>query len=361
MTRLLEVQDAESWDRFVSASTKPHIFQSWGWGEIKSRTGWRPCRLALEREGLWRVGLSILERDFPRIGKRFFYAPRGPVTGEGWSRQDLEALFQVVEERAKARRAVFLKIDPDVTVASDWVRPVLMEAGFTRAPETGGFSGVQPRWVFRLGIDRTEEELLKAMDQKTRYNIRLAEKKGVAIRPIQERSDIETFFKVLAETAQRDRFLIRPVDYFHAIQECLGPRGQAQYFLAEREGRALGGALALAMGPVAWYIYGASSNEGRNYMPNHLMQWTLIRWAKSKGCRLYDFRAVPSNPSPEDPLYGLFRFKKGFGGELTEFVGEFDRVYSPWFYKLWVHGWPLFKSLRKKVLQRRRNDTAPMD
>lgn len=157
------------------------------------------------------------------------------------------------------------------------------------------------------------------------------------------------FHRILQVTARRDKFLVRPLKYFMDIRDLLGPRGQAQCFLAETDAGPLAGALALRLGPVCWYAYGASSNEGRELMPNHLMQWTLIRWARARGCRLYDFRAVPCDSSPENPLHGLYRFKKGFNGELTRFVGEYDRVYSPMLYALWTRAWPLFKNLRKRL------------
>lgn len=352
MSTLIPVSDPEAWDAFVASSEKPHIMQSWGWGELKSRTGWRPHRLALEREGKWRAGVSVLERAFPRTGRCFFYAARGPVPGSGWTPADLAALWQGVENLASRRKAVFLKVDPDVPADADWITPPLREAGFGPAPASGGFAGVQPRCVFRLDIAPPEEALLKGMEQKTRYNIRLAEKRGVRVRTAAGRKDLETFHRILTETGQRDGFLVRPLRYFLDIEELLSGRGQAQYFLAEVEGKALAGALALKLGPVAWYAYGASSGADRQYMPNHLVQWTLIRWAKSHGCRLYDFRAVPCDPSPDNPLQGLYRFKKGFNGRFTRFVGEFDRVYSPWFYRAWVYGWPLFKKIRKLVKSR---------
>jgi peptidoglycan pentaglycine glycine transferase (the first glycine) len=358
---LESVADPAAWDRFVAESQKPHIFQSWAWGEIKAGMGWRPYRLALKRDGQWRAGLSVLERDFPVIGRRFFYASRGPVVSAGWTPEDLRALFSHVEQLARSRRAVFLKLDPDVSQDSDWLSSYLAQAKFAAAPEAGGFSGIQPRCVFRLDIAPSEDDLLKAMDQKTRYNIRLAEKKGVVIRPVQEQSDLDTFYRILVETARRDGFLIRPLRYFADIAEHLGSRGQARYFLAEADGRAIAGALLLTIGPVAWYAYGASANQDRHLMPNHLMQWTLIRWAKDHGCRLYDFRAVPCDISSEHPLYGLFRFKKGFGGTLTKFIGEFDRVYNPWIYRAWTRGWPLFKKIRKTLLMRKTREPAPVD
>jgi peptidoglycan pentaglycine glycine transferase (the first glycine) len=366
----------KDWDAFVLGAGKLHVFQTAGWAEVKRRMGWRVHRVSVHRDG-FKVGLLILERDFPKIGYRFFYAPRGPVMGAGCTAADVDELFQKVAVLARERRAVFLKIDPDIprvgmgwpldpagvfpelvknAEGSDWITGNLLRNGFRKAPEGGGFSGVQPRLVFRLDISQSEEEILRGMEQKTRYNIRLAEKKGVVIRAVETRSDIEIFYKILVETAQRDGFLIRPVKYFLDMVECLGGGPSsgigAQIFLAEREGKPIAGALALRAGPIAWYAYGASANTDRHFMPNHLMQWTLIRWAKSLGCSLYDFRAVPSNPKPEDPLYGLYRFKKGFGAQLTEFVGEYDRVYIPWLYCLWVHGWPLFKKIRRKLLLR---------
>lgn len=349
------VSDAAAWDNFVAGSLKPHILQSWGWGELKSKTGWRPHRLVVARDGQWRAGISVMERDFPVIGRRFFYASRGPIVAEGWNEGDLAELFRQLEILAASRKAIFLKIDPDVEAESDWLSPHIKKAGFVPAPAGGGFSGIQPQCVFRLDISGSEEDILKNMDQKTRYNIRVAEKKGVTIRPIESKQDLETFYRILVETAKRDGFLIRSVRYFTDMADCM--RGNIQYFLAEADGTAIAGSLALTIGPMAWYTYGASSNEHRNLMPNHLMQWTLIRWAKSKACRVYDFRAVPSDITPEHPLYGLYRFKKGFGGKLTTFIGEFDRVYSPTIYNAWVRGWPLYKKIRKILLQGKRHES----
>jgi len=359
-TILLEsLTDVENWDLSTAGAAKHHVFQTAGWSFIKLPTGWRALRIAVNRAGVFRAGIQMLERDFPKIGYRFFYSPRGPVLSAEWAAEDIDELFSRVERVARERRVVFLKIDPDVSKGDDWITESLVRNRFRQAPETGGFSGVQPRWVFRLDISKSEDDILKGMDQKTRYNIRLAERKGVTIRPIEASEEIETFYRILVDTARRDGFLIRPVVYFQDIQKYLATRGQAKFFLAESEGKPIAGALALTHGKTAWYAYGASANTDRHYMPNHLMQWTMIRWAKSLGCTLYDFRAVPSNPKPEDPLYGLYRFKKGFGAELTEFVGEYDRVYVPWVYVLWVRAWPIFKKIRRAILLRPSRSTRP--
>jgi len=340
-------------------SVKNHPFQTDAWAELKARTGWRSHRITVDRGGAARAGLSILERDFPKFGYRFFYAPRGPVLGEGWTADDLDELFRRAETLARERRAVFLKIDPDIPVTGDTITAHLLRNGFRPSPDTGSLSGVQPKCVFRLDLRPSEEDLLRAMDQKTRYNLRLAEKKGVVVRAVSVRKDVETFFRLLQETAVRDKFLIRPLQYLVDIQRLLEPRDDAQFFLAEREGEAISGGLAIKSGPLCLYAYGASANAGRQYMPNHLVQWTMVRWAKARGCLVYDFRGVPSDPRPDDPLFGLFRFKKGFGGTFTEFVGEHDRVYIPWLYRVWVHGWPLFKRIRSVFLRRRERSAPP--
>jgi lipid II:glycine glycyltransferase (peptidoglycan interpeptide bridge formation enzyme) len=351
------------WAGFLNGAVKSHVFQTPGWGALKSRMGWRVHRVAVERDGVFRAGWQILERGIPYSGRCFFYAPRGPVVGPECGEADAASLFRQTEALARERRAMFVKVDPDFPAPGSgrpgdapadgdmWSRALTGHA-FRPAPAAGGFSGVQPRVVFRLDISGSEEALLAAMEQKTRYNIRLAEKRGVTVRPVADAADIETFYGILTETARRDGFLIRPARYFRDIQECLGPA--AQYFLAEKDGAPIAGALALTCGTTAWYAYGASANTAREHMPNHFLQWTLIRWAKSRGCRLYDFRAVPSDPSPTDPLYGLYRFKKGFGGTLTTFVGEYDRVYASGLYLLWTRAWPLFKNLRRRVLLRTR-------
>jgi len=134
-------------------------------------------------------------------------------------------------------------------------------------------------------------------------------------------------------------------------------RRYAQLFLASYHGEAIAGALAFIMGDKAWYLYGASSNRHRNLMPNHLLQWTMILWAKERGCRSYDFRGVSGDLNPDNPLYGLYRFKKGFEGTLTEFIGEYDRVYSPFLYWLWRKVYPLYaQGFRNLLLGRKRGE-----
>jgi lipid II:glycine glycyltransferase (peptidoglycan interpeptide bridge formation enzyme) len=129
---------------------------------------------------------------------------------------------------------------------------------------------------------------------------------------------------------------------------------KARIFLAEYDGRVVAGTLALILGQKAWYLYGASSNAYRNVMPNYLIQWRMIQWSKENGCALYAFRGVSGDLDESNPLYGLYRFKKGFNGEFTEFVGEWDMVYSPFYYLLWTRGMPLYYRGTRRMLAVRR-------
>ncbi|MDK2894294.1 MAG: hypothetical protein PWQ98_419, partial [Moorella sp. (in: firmicutes)] len=158
------------------------------------------------------------------------------------------------------------------------------------------------------------------------------------------------FYEILKETTLRDRFLVRSYSYFETMWREMVERGYAKLFLAYYRGEAIAGTLAFIMGDKAWYLYGASSNRHRNVMPNYLLQWTMILWAREQGCTMYDFRGVPGDLDEKNPLYGLYRFKKGFNGTFTEFIGEYDRVYSPFYYWLWQSVLPLYSRGFRRLL-----------
>jgi len=143
---------------------------------------------------------------------------------------------------------------------------------------------------------------------------------------------------------------VRPYGYFSDLWGYLLPEGYLKLFMAYYEGQPIAGTLAFLFGDKAWYIYGASSNSARNVMPNYLLQWTMIKWAKENNCLMYDFRGVPGHVPEDHPLYGLYRFKKGFNGFYTEFVGEYDQVYSHFYYRLWNTLEPLYqKNIRRLI------------
>jgi len=318
---------------FMATHPKGHVLQTWQWGSLKGAGTWQPLRLVVEEGGEIIAAVSLLKRQLPfRMGS-LFYVPRGPVLDI--EREDVwNLLLEGIAALAKTYQAVFLKIDPDIKDGDPLWSKRLKQAGFHCAEKGEGFEGIQPRHVFRLDISPDEETLLANLQQKTRYNLRLAEKKGVEV-VVAGRDSLADFYKLLCETAERDKFLIRPYKYYENFYDFLVPAGLAELFLVYYEGKAIAGALAFRLGEKAWYIYGASANQYRNVMPNYLMQWRMIQWAKSHGCTMYDFRGVPGDVGPEHPLYGLVKFKKGFGGEYISFIGEYDLVYRPANYRFY--------------------------
>lgn len=354
--RILGEQEKTRFNDFIRRHPKGHILQTWEWGQVKASTGWEPLPVVMEDNGEVVGALMILKRrlPIPAFKRSIFYAPRGPVIDIHDS-EKFQALIKGMRDIARQHGAIFLKIDPDIPVTDTVFTALLQKNGFHKTVTAEGFEGVQPTFVFRLDITPSEEELLANMSSKTRYNIRLASRKGVKIRPIENKEELKTFYTILEETARRDRFLIRGYEYFSTIWDKLVPPDLARFFLAEYEGKAIAGTLALKLGDKVWYSYGASSNEHRSVMPNYLLQWTMIRWAQENGCVLYDFRGVSGDLSEDNPLYGLYRFKKGFNGDLVEFVGEWDKVYSPFFYWLWTKVLPLYYRAVRRLIRVKRS------
>lgn len=343
-------EEKERFNSFISNHPKGHSMQTWEWGDIKGRTGWRPWRLILEADHEIVAAATVLERKLPFIGSPIFYCPRGPVV-DMHDGSKLDGIFQAIQDLGIKRKAILLKIDPDIRSSDQRLKDYLRTTKFRQLDTGQDFEGVQPKYVFRLDISSDGDTILANMHQKTRYNIRLASKKGVKIR-IGLREDLPEFYKVLKETTERDNFLVRSYSYFEDLYDTLVGAGFAQLFIAEYEGKIVAGTLAFITGEKAWYIYGASSNEHRNVMPNYLIQWEMICWAKDKGCTLYDFRGVSGDLSEDNPLHGLYKFKKGFNGEFTEFIGEWDYVYRPYMYSVWQMAERLYSSRFKSILAR---------
>jgi lipid II:glycine glycyltransferase (peptidoglycan interpeptide bridge formation enzyme) len=193
---------------------------------------------------------------------------------------------------------------------------------------------IQYRNTVELNLGRSEEELLKAMKQKTRYNIRLAGRKGVVVRP-GTAADFELIAEMYMETAERDGFAVRPVEYYLDIWKTFYDDGLAQPFLAEYEGQPLAAVIVVHRGKKAIYMYGASTDLERKRMPNYLLQWEAICWAKSQGLEIYDFWGAPDEFIESDPLWGVWRFKAGFNGQVVRHIGAWDFPARPFWY--WVY------------------------
>ena len=367
---------SQRWNNFVAASPWGDVMQCLEWGDVK-RPDWQPIPLAIETNGELQATALVLKRRLP-LGRSILYVPRGPILD--WN--DRETTRQIVRKLrglARAHRAILIKIDPAVPSSTrfgnDDLSDILRELGFISSPDaTGGFGGTQPRCVMKTDVAGDEAEVLTRFHSKWRYNIRYAAKKGVVVKTDCTRDDIETFHELYATTAQRDGFVGRPLSYFQKMLDVLEPQGLAKLFLTFHDGQPLSGAICFLLPPQCWYVYGASSNEKRNLMPNHAMQWAMMQWARENGCTIYDFRGVADEsktPSPTLPLnegkgdqtqkvddksgekadnhlQGLNRFKEGFGAQLVDYSGEYDLILNPRFYWLWTNLKPKIIAALKK-------------
>ncbi len=314
-----------AWEQFINDHPQTHILQTSSWGELKSGFGWSP---RFVRQG--NLGAMVLFRLLP-LGLSIAYIPRGPV-GEG----DWEAFWESMDELCLREKAIFLKVEPDIWEPAD---KDLINHQFSDFKETD--QAIQPPRTIMVNLDASEEEILKAMKSKTRYNIRLAERKDVHVRPS---TDIKTFHQMMLTTGNRDEFGIHSLSYYQRAYTIFSQKNDVVLLMADYQNQPLAGLMAFAHGDTAWYLYGASTNQERNRMPTYLLQWEAMLWAKNRGCKKYDLWGVPDYPEKSledqfvdrsDGLWGVYRFKRGFGGVVQRTINALDRVYHPGLYKLY--------------------------
>lgn len=333
---------------FVRRNANCHFLQDPAWAAVKVCWRWRGIA-AVNEEGEIRGTLSVLLRPLA-LGFHIAYAPRGPVCDRG-DPQVMETLLNGLRELARQNRCLVTYLDPDEPENNEVFRGIMNRHGFLER-HSEAFEGVQPQSVFRLSLEGKDEEMvLSSFAQKTRYNIRLACRRGVTVdqypggTPVPE-TVMEAFDQLMRTTGERDQFLVRNRAYFETLLRSLG--NDAVLYMALLNGKPIAGSLAIFYGNKAWYLYGASANEHRGAMPNYLLQWTMLRAALQKGCTLYDFRGVPGTGRPDDPLYGLYRFKKGFSGEHTRFTGLFLYYNRPLLGRLVHRAQAVFRKQRRK-------------
>ncbi len=345
------ITSAAGWSAVLDELPCAHPLQSWAWGKFKSRWGWtsRPLRFALDGQTV--AAALILKRAIPRTPFSILYAPRGPIFD--FEQEPLRrAVLGELAAAGRRERAVLVKIDPAVAAATgEEGIPSPTGQAFLETLRALGWrystEQIQFRNTVTLDLTRDEEALLADMKQKTRYNIRLAGRKGVVIRAGDE-ADFPTILDLYRETAERDRFLIRPAAYYLDGWQSLFRAGLAQPFLAEFEGQPLSAVIVLRQGPLAIYMYGASTDRERQRMPNHLLQWEAIRWARAQGCRVYDFWGAPDRFDETDSLWGVWQFKRGFNGEVVHHVGAWDFPVRPSLYWLFTRVLPRYRSLLRR-------------
>ena len=335
----------------MADSPNSSILQSYEWGELKSHFGWKPMRIVLEDESGIIAGISILKREIPFIRHSLFYSPRGPMID--FSRKDLlHDLLDVVEKEADRSHAISLKIDPEAPEGSGDTVKNLTSLGFEKA-----LKQVQPRATYVVDLNPDLNDIMKGFEEKTRYNIRLAERKGVSVKEDASENGIKMFNELYHETAVRDKFLVHPINYYLKIREVLFSSGLGTNFIAYFKEKPVAAVIIFAFGKKIWYMYGASSSESRNVMPNHLLHWEVIRWAKEKGYKEYDLWGIPVNPHENHPLYGVYRFKKGFNGRLVKYIGAYNFPYSPLLFHPFEHGVAMWQNLRSLITKGKIEDS----
>ncbi len=328
---------AGEWDTFLKAYPDAHLLQTTAWGELKSNFGWTVVRVAVHNSdpdhSPEAAGAQILFRHFP-LGFSLAYIPKGPL-GNQW-----QALWPEIDRACRKKRAIFLKVEPDIWTQLNTDQPEaknsLPPAGFRLSPHA-----IQPPRTLLVDLNGDDERILGHMKQKTRYNIKLAQKKGVIVHPS---ADLETFYRLMQVTGGRDHFGVHNLKYYQKAYELFHSRGDCELLMAEFQGEALAGLMVFAYGYRAYYLYGASSSDHRDRMPTYLLQWEAMRWARARGCRKYDLWGVPDENEDileagfterSDGLWGVYRFKRGFGGQLVRAAGPWDRVYQPLLYALY--------------------------
>lgn len=327
------------WSEFLSKCPTAHLLQTAQWGQLKSNFGWEVVRLVGRDDGsAW--GAQILFRHLP-LGYSFAYLPKGPLLKEevGNAENSIPgpSYWKEVDQVCRKKRAIFLKIDPDgYPDTAAWDAADLSD-GFQLNPHS-----IQPRRTLVVSLEGTEEMILARMKQKTRYNIRLAGKKDIRV---EASDDVAAFYQLMEATGERDQFGIHTQAYYQDAYELFSADDNCALLIAEFQGHPVAGLMAFAAGTRSWYLYGASSSRHRERMPTYLLQWEAIKWARSKGCLQYDLYGIPDHDQEyleanfqdrRDGLWGVYRFKRGFGGEILQAPESVDRVYNPLLYNFYL-------------------------
>lgn len=311
-----------------------HLLQSPPWSHLKSQFGWTAatCDFATEAVTADLPPTQVLFRRLP-LGFRLAYVPKGPTLDWTNLPQAAAALGQLCAF-AKRQRTIFLKIEPDTPDQPD-LHDFFQKQGFIEGKP------IQPPNTILIDIQADEETILKRMKSKTRYNIRLATKKAVTVRQ-GDLDDVMIFYDLSLTTGYRNKFGVHSLAYYQAAFQHFSPE-QRVLLLAEYEGQALAALMIFAWAGRAYYLYGASGNQHRNRMPTYLLQWEAMKWAKTQGGHRYDLWGIPDASEAQleaefqtrqDGLWGVYRTKRGFGGQVVRSVGAFDYVYQPLLYKL---------------------------
>jgi peptidoglycan pentaglycine glycine transferase (the first glycine) len=355
MLEVTPITDRETWNTTLRDLPYAHILQTWEWGEFKRETtGWQAHRLLYRQDGNPVAMASILQRSIGPF--RVMYVPKGPALDYENSAL-VSAVLDHLQGLARSERAIWIKIDPDVIAGTgvpgeDDATPYLTGTALTTDLTRRGwqFSDDQVQFRNTLTIDLTadEDDILMAMSGNTRRKVRTAVKKDVTFRPA-GRDDLDTLYGLYRITGERDDFLIRPPTYYEKAWRDFMQAGLAHALIAEYDGDPIAHVILFHFGQTCWYFYGASSNEERNRMPNYLLQWEGMRWAKAQGYSTYDMWGAPNVFTEDDPMWGVYQFKRGFRGTVVRHIGAWDYAPNPLTYRFYTRVWPRLRDLLRRI------------
>jgi len=387
--------DSQNWNSIISKLPNPHFLQTYEWGQVKAKYGWEPLYavwtkdkfVVISEQSSGTDNLSLITDDCiaaalilrRRILQNSFaaqlsilYSPKGPLLD--WTNEPLRyRVLDDLQSFAKKQGAIFLKCDPDVVLgtgvpqSADDVVDNNGQAVTSELKRRGwGYSADQIQFKNTVVIDLnpTEDELLARMKQKTRYNIRLAEKKGISLR-VGTLEDLGMLYKMYVETSVRDGFVIRDEAYYKTVWNLFMKGNQSQFsnspnsqsnsgqvsnlqspitnyelptaepLIAEVNSEPVAAIFVFYFAGRAYYVYGMSRDAHREKMPTYLLQWEAMKCAKARGCTAYDLWGAPDVFDESDSMWGVYRFKEGLGGKIVRTLGAWDYAPSPLWYKLY--------------------------
>ncbi|AOY54858.1 peptidoglycan bridge formation glycyltransferase FemA/FemB family protein [Clostridium perfringens] len=444
MYKFVEINSSEI-DKFNESDRKGHIFQTSYWAELKK--DWKKKFIAgYDNDNNIVITATILLRKAPYINKYMGYIPRS-FTCDYNNKKLLIEFTEYLREFAKKNNISFITIDPDIHLKENEealsegteIKNFLKSLGYKNT-DSKNFEAIQPNFVFRLPLPTEgnkmdiKKAVFKKFSSKTRYNIKVAEERGLSVEVYDKETlnedVLDRFHEIMVTTGKRDNFLVRHREYFKDMIDYLYPhcrlymvkysyendfnrlseklnkqeeaktkainkieelkvkldaetdedkKSRIEKKLNDQDKRLkeaerqiegfkkkisdiepfkgqeiyLSGSIYLYYGNKAWYLYGASENILRDTMPNFAMQWSMICDSIDLGCDVYDFRGVSGDLNPENPLYGLYKFKKGFNGNFVEFIGEFDIVVDNGIYTLYKKAFPQFKKIRNAIMNKK--------
>lgn len=355
MLQIETITDHAAWNEALCTLPHAHILQSWEWGDFKQQTvGWYPHRWAI-KDGEQIVAMCNMGER--KIGPfSVMYAPKGPAMAYDDERLVAQVL-DLLQEKARQHRALWLKIDPDIAQAfgepdseDDVANPAGQALRDTLLKRGWHFSDdqIQFRNTITIDLTRPSDDILMAMSGNTRRKVRTAYKKDVTIRE-GTLDDVDLLYDLYSRTGERNDFLIRPREYYVKLWRDFMRANLAHVIIAEYESEPLAHVVLLHFGETCWYFYGASIDKERNRMPTYALQWEAIQWAQQRGYKIYDMWGAPDAFNEDDPMWGVYRFKTGFRGTVERRLGAWDYAPNPLLYRLYTQGWPRLREILRNL------------